>query len=424
MKTIIKIKKNKFWKIYSTQKYKFWFKGYFDTYTPKQVSKSLDNIDISEIDIFIKSLKGHFALVFKNRRFSLLVVDSTPLHFSKIKNDFHITNNSNILIKNKYFKKGINKSAIEEISMAGFVIDSKSIYSNIVTPLAGEYFIFSNDKVIKRSYFSYFGKISKKKYSILLKDLTNITVSIFQKLLNQIGNRQIIIPLSAGNDSRLVASILYHLGAKNVKCYSYGQKNNFESKTSKEIAKKLNYDWIFVPLKHHSEIKFYNSIEYKKFLEFSENHSSIPFVQSLSTFKYLNEKKFINKNSVFINGNSGDFISGAHINKLYAEIKNINNKIKLKESILNNLIEKHFSLWGNLKTEHNIKSIKSKLWSSISKECKKLNSKNAHLFYEYSEFIDRQSKYVISGQRVYEFHGYDWRLPLWDDEYLFFWKKI
>ena len=47
-----------------------------------------------------------------------------------------------------------------------------------------------------------------------------------------------------------------------------------------------------------------------------------------------------------------------------------------------------------------------------------------HLFYEYSEFIDRQSKYVITGQRTYEYYGHHWRLPLWDDEYLFFWQQV
>ena len=59
------------------------------------------------------------------------------------------------------------------------------------------------------------------------------------------------------------------------------------------------------------------------------------------------------------------------------------------------------------------------------KECgSSFDNSTDHLLYEYSEFIDRQSKYVISGQRMYEYYGYSWRLPLWDEEYILFWKKV
>ena len=44
--------------------------------------------------------------------------------------------------------------------------------------------------------------------------------------------------------------------------------------------------------------------------------------------------------------------------------------------------------------------------------------------YEYAEFQDRQCKYVITGQRIYEFLGHEWRLPLWDKAYLDFFEGV
>ena len=106
-----------------------------------------------------------------------------------------------------------------------------------------------------------------------------------------------------------------------------------------------------------------------------------------------------------------------------------NSKIEIiqlrKENILSQLIEKHFSLWGYLKTDLNKINLKVNLWNEIVEGCSDIQkNSNDHLLYEYSEFIDRQSKYVISGQRMYEYYGYDWRLPLWNDEYLLFWQKV
>tara|TARA_A100001011_G_scaffold221558_1_gene229520 strand:- start:4125 stop:5762 length:1638 start_codon:yes stop_codon:yes gene_type:complete len=427
MKTIIKIKKNKFWKIYSYQKSNFWVKGYFDSYSPLQVFKSLNEINISEIDTFIKSLKGHFAFVFKNEYFCIIVVDrvrSTPIFFSKLDQFIYISDHPDKLVGKQSFLKKINFNAINEILMSGYTVGRKTIYQNLNSLVSGEMALIKKNKIERIQYFKYFNKISKHNEKKLLSNLTKITINIFKKLILSLNGRQVVIPLSAGNDSRLVASILKFLNYKNVVCYSYGRKNSFEVLTASKVAKKLGFKWIFVPLYHRSEVAFYNSKEYKDYLRFSETYSSVPYVQSLSSIKFLKEKKIIDDNAIFINGNSGDFISGAHTNIL----KNSNypnrgiNDRKVK--ILNSLIDKHYSLWGILKTEKSLRYLRNELWSEIKEFFDKKNRDSDHKSFEYSEYINRQSKYVISGQRAYEFYGYIWRLPLWDDEYLLFWRTV
>jgi hypothetical protein len=44
--------------------------------------------------------------------------------------------------------------------------------------------------------------------------------------------------------------------------------------------------------------------------------------------------------------------------------------------------------------------------------------------YELSELRNRQSKYTVAGQRAYEYLGFEWRLPLWDNAYLDFWERV
>ena len=422
------IKISRLWKKYSGKNTTIWIKGYFYSHTIDKIVNICKNIKKDEISSFIESIDGHFAIVVHKDDFTFIAVDkirSTPLFFTKIKDNFFIDSDPKNLVNLNSFDKIIEENARLEIAMSGFVIGNKTIYNNLHSLKAGEIVIFQGNSYEYLQYYKYFGEIINKSFEDYLKELSEVTLNIFRKMLNKIGDRQIIIPLSAGNDSRLVASILKHLGAKNVKCYSYGTIGNFEAKIAKRISKKLDFEWKLIPLTHKSEKHFYASKDYKQYLNFSETYCSVPIIQSLSSIKYLKDINWINDDAVFINGNSGDFISGGHININMMNSSKIENVKLKKENVLNQLIEKHFSLWGYLKNDYNLNKLKINLWDEIIRGCGKIQkNSNDHLLYEYSEFVDRQSEYVINGQRMYEYYGYNWRLPLWDDEYLFFWQKV
>jgi hypothetical protein len=135
----------------------------------------------------------------------------------------------------------------------------------------------------------------------------------------------------------------------------------------------------------------------------------------------------VDKDAIFINGNSGDFISGGHINGFSYDYSLTPSYEDRKEKILNKLVNKHFSLWGNLKSKKNIQIIKNNLWMELISDLGDLESNSTekdHLYYEYSEFVGRQSKYVISCQKAFEFYGHEWRIPLWDDQFLDFFVKV
>ncbi len=424
----INISINKYWKEYKHYDLTIWIKGYIYSHSLKNIIEICKNIKKNEVQNFISSIYGHFALVVKKEDLTFIAVDkirSTPLFFTKIKNEFYIDYDPKNLVKLNEFNKTIDNKAKLELAMSGFTIGNKTIYKNLFSLKAGELVFFQENNYEYLHYYKYFGKVVNKTFDEYLENLTEVTLNIFKKMLNEIGERQIVVPLSGGHDSRLIASILKHLGAKNVKCYTYGTPNNFEAKIAQKVAQKLGYEWKFIPLTYNSEKKYYSSNEYKKYLEYSETFSSVPFIQSLSSIKYLKDMDWISKDAIFINGLSGDFISGGHAK---IESKD-NNKLSSihgrKENILNQLIKKHFSLWGYLKSKKNINTLKETLWHEITKACGNLEDENKdHLFYEYSEFIDRQSNYVIKKQKLYEFYGYNWMLPFWDDEFLFFWQKV
>ncbi len=419
---------NYFWKRLNSDNTNLWFKGHIYSHSLEDLLNIFKEIKHNEIFDFMRLIDGNFALIFQRTDLTFIAVDkirSTPIFFTVIDNDYYIDQKPINLINKKNFQKKINEDAKLELSMSGFTIGNKTIYKDLHTLKAGEAVIFRNNGYKYIQYHKYFSEISNDSFDENIKSLTNLTLKIFKKMLSQINNRQIIVPLSGGNDSRLVVSLLKHLNVKNVKCYTYGTPGNYETKVAQLISKKLGYDWIFIPLTYKSEKKFFQSQDFKKFLDFSETFCSVPYIQSLSTIKYLIKKNWIESDAIFINGGAGDFISGGHINiDLKNNIKVKNSKLRFN-NLLDQILIKHFSLWGYLKNKKNISIIKKNLSYEFNKSLISFEDPSRdHLIYEYSGFIDRQSKYVVNGQRIYEYYGYDWRLPLWDQDYLNFWRKL
>ena len=175
---------------------------------------------------------------------------------------------------------------------------------------------------------------------------------MISRVIEQAGSNLIAVPLSAGVDSRLIASALRELGAKNILCYSYGTKGNFEAKIAKQIAEKLGYDWTFVELSPQKQRKFWETGLPQKFSYDTNDFVAAPVYHDLLVTVELLDKEFIDQNTLIVNGNSGDFISGNHIPQELFLTQNFNCKDHVTH-LINVMIKKHFSMWETaLKPEH------------------------------------------------------------------------
>jgi len=423
------------WKYDELPKYsvKFWFKGNLFNKTINSAIIELCNIKDDNkfhyaISKFLLNLNGNFAFVICTRDHLLLITDklrSYPLIYSSTQGKFNV-GGSLIDLRSLSEKNIFDKHALTSLSMSGYTIGSSTIYKNIKQVNPGNYikFSFAKKNTEIRTYFRYSPwMITERNNETLVKDLTDKTVSIFEKIFDNIRGRQIIVPLSAGSDSRLVASALKLVGAKDVICFAFGLKTNFEIKISQAVANKLGFKWHYSRYNINLLRDFFNSSTFKNYLNYADTGINVPFVGDLFAFENLISKGLIDRDAVVINGNAGDFISGGHIP---SSLKSLFTSVENKEKILfDSIIKKHFSLWESLKTKENIKSLEFLLreeYGDIKDDLVK--SKNYFSYFEYSEFMNRQSKYVSSAQRAYEYFDIDWRLPLWDDDYLIFWQSI
>ncbi len=422
------------WKLYQNNDIKIWFCGYQYNDTIDNVLKNIASIlcssSTNRIDIlnWIKSISGHFAIVVEASEWVVVAVDracTIPLFFIERENDIFISNHAPILKKKCNISKAdIDQSAVLEIAMSGYTIGNKTLYRNLERLEGGECLLSHHGSLSRDFYYTYYPcaikNITKDQFK---KDFKNVCVKTLINLKKGANERQIVIPLSAGNDSRFVASGLKELGVKNVICFSYGRKGNFETLISQIISEKLGYKWLYIPVTMKDKRSFFKSDVYRKYVSEFESYGAIPNVQEVYEIALLKQSTLIDDNAIIVNGGGGDFISGGHVKKILDAKHHPKNINELNWSFF---LEKHYTLWEDLRLNSNDSYILSELGKVLSLRLTgEVDFEKCHQsVMESLEFLGRQSKYAAAQQRTYEYFGFDWRLPLWSDEMLDFWETV
>ena len=425
--SIIKFKKNKnfnvfiqkdlSWKSLRFDKGTIFFKGEKDS-----VIKIFDLIkkcryDLKKIKQLLLKYNNCSSAIFFNNKYCVCFTDfcrSYPIFFRKDLNNILISNSYKHLKKNKDF---IDEESLSFIKLCGYSLGYNTLLKNIKIMKPGEILYSDNKNTKLEKYFEYHVTIKKNKLSKekLKKKLSIIVDDIIKNIIKKSNNRPIWVPLSGGLDSRLILCKLHENGYKNLNCFSYGLKNNAESLIAKDIAKSLNIHWRFIEIKKNNYVSFYSSSEKKKFDDFSDNLQVVPNYQDFLVIKKMLNDKVLPQEAIIINGQSGDFNTGNHIPDSLIKKNNFKN-------FLESLKKKHFFLF---KSDDNpyFNNIVDRFFTDYLK-FNKVFKKNLTDLYEKWEYEERQIKYVVNGQKTYDFWGIDWFLPLWDSEFVKFWTSV
>lgn len=375
---------------------------------------------------------GHFALALAGAEWAVVAVDwvrSIPLFYAACDGAWAVDDNAERLRR----RAGLDREALDSdgalaIAMAGYTIDRATLYRGLEMLGPGECAVLRAGAAPRRlRYYAYRPwRVRGRDPAHAEAELAETTLDVVHRMIASLEGRPLAVPLSAGCDSRLVVSAARHLGFKDLRCFAYGRAGNFEAEASRAIAERLGYRWAFAPLTIRGQRRFFAGEAHRRYLDYADSCASVPFVQDMSAMMALKAQGFIPDDAVIANGNSGDYISGMHIAPtLRTPPAPGLSAAERKERIVGALADKHFALWQALRTPANLERIKALLWRSIESAGGALGDPVCdHGLYEYAEFQDRQCKYVITGQRIYEFLGHVWRLPLWDNAYLRFWEGV
>jgi asparagine synthase (glutamine-hydrolysing) len=390
---------------------------------PEEVFNKLSELEESKVIDCLRHLNGYYSIINVNENNGWMAVDrirSFPLFYGRQKDSLIISDVAS-LVKEQVGDLDIHPIARQEFLLTGFVTGPDTLFENVKQMQAGEVIFFSIDEgyvnLKSTRYYDYFHtRYYDTDNEYLLQQLDVVMSNIFDRLITIANGRTIFVPLSGGYDSRFIVLMLKRLGYGNICAFSYGIPNNEESLISKFIANKLNIRWRFVEYTNELWRQWYNTDTMRHYFKMAGNFCSLPHLQDWPAVLQL--KNDIDSDAIFVPGISADLNTGGFVEK-YPSIYEAN---ATEDDLIKLILNYSYELYPFSNIPLDIKHvIEQKILRIID------NKPYGGTYGEKFECwvsTEKVAKFVLNSVRVYEFFGFDWWTPYWDDEFVSFWYNV
>jgi asparagine synthase (glutamine-hydrolysing) len=378
----------------------------------------------SRVDYFLQKITGPGAAVMKSPGAIIAFVDHFrcyPLFYTEGPQSA-ISNNARRLTDKTGTTHKWHPLSAEEFAMTGYVTGQYTLIDGLKQLQAGERLIMTlPDSHLDRGRYYRYRPLPQegRTDNDWVEELDYVMAGVTERMVNRAGGRPIRLTLSAGLDSRVLACKLHEANYENFETFSYGPPGNWEARGARFVAKRLGIPWRMVGIKSSEAHRMFWAPERRAYWDFSDGLSSQPNFQEYFALSKLRREGGIPDDVVLINGQSGDFITGGHVPKTLVQGH------ATVRTLLDAITGKHYALWRSLMTSERMERIEAKILLSLGVSIDdKMSPDDLASLYEQWECEERQVKWVIHAQRVNDFFGYNWQLPLWDIELARFFQKV
>lgn len=379
----------------------------------------------------LQTLSGHWCLVWASGDSLWCAVDrmrSIPLFYA-VEGDRAYISDDAYSLQEKIGPDDIDAVARTEYLLTGYVTGNQTLSPYIKQIQPGQ--------VVRLTYSEGAWKISTERYftftcrydltggsSRILDQYTTLLDEAFVQTLKWLSGRPIMLPLSGGWDSKLMALMLHRHGYKNVTAFSYGIPGNADSTASKLVAQCLGMPWHFVEYSNDKWFHWFRSEMMKEYLSRSDRLCAHPYITSWPAVLELTDRGVVNPDSVFMPGLSIGAYMGSIIPPVLVQLDKPG-----KEGVLDAIWRKHFQrMWRLDEPGVNPEGLRKNTFHE--RICNSLGDgtcdfrESAASAYELWEWQERQSKAIASMISIYDFWGYAWHLPYMDAHLLDFCTRL
>ncbi|MCI7690360.1 MAG: hypothetical protein MSQ68_08380 [Trueperella pyogenes] len=216
-------------------------------------------------------------------------------------------------------------------------------------------------------------------------------------------NRQLLVPLSGGADSRLIMLALRAAGADNVLAFTYGTPGSPEVRISAQVAQSAGYPWKGIELDKTKVRERWLAPATGDFLRDTWSGEALPHIQDWYALHELRQDPTVAADAVILPGHT--IVGNEHgDDRLAAEIS--------VDEAMDLLIAHHFHLQGKKRAEQMPASLQKKLRAFLADKWRPEDpAHNSKVLVELN-VLTRQARYINNSMRGYEHFGFDWALPM------------
>lgn len=387
----------------------------------KEATEYLSRISsFEEFCSMLQDVHGSFSIIIDKGEKVWAAVDvarSMPLYYSE---DLSVISDSSEAVRKEL---GINAEQTDRLSMLEFyatfyVAHENTVYKNIKQIELGQAVEFLNKDKKIYTYFEHINDVKQISREEAIEKIESTTDVMLNRLKAVIGERQVVISLSGGYDSRYVACSLKRSGIDNVVCYTYGKETSFEIQHSKRVAASLGYKWYCFEYTD-KDIESLLSEDSKAFFDYCNNNDYMVYLQNYIAVKKLIALNVIDDNAVFLTGLCNDMPTGQYINSE----EELHRYPFTAHGVAAYVVDTRF-VRVELSSE-----AKDVLISDVTSRIEEAG----YEVKDYQSFVSvsdvhftayEHSREFLHMNDVHEFFGHEWIIPCWDKALLKMWYSF
>lgn len=291
-----------------------------------------------------------------------------------------------------------------------FVTGQDTLLNGLFQVQAGTFCVYQGNMVSEHTYYRLEPSELEDDPAVLKDAFHTAYKTVGQHLVQALDGRPAIVPLSGGADSRMVLSMLWEERYPQVLCFTYGRPGNREAEISRRLAAKYGYPWEMVPY----DATLLNGLRTDPivgdYCRFASACTSTPHLQDFPAVMMLQRTGKLPADAVFVPGHSGDMIAGSHITRDFLD------QSMSRQAFLQTIAHKFF-----------LKPLSPGAWQKVTAAFPERPPEDMEGLAAQSAWFniqERQAKFIVNSVRVYEFFGYEWLIPLWDNVLFDFWSRV